>query len=98
MEKEIKLTEEEKKKVEDNIGLVYHYYNYYLESTQDSQVFSKDEIISELFLALCRAVKGFDPNRNIKFSTYAFASFRNTYISYNDKYIKHNQKFICYEI
>jgi len=91
----MRLTEEEKQKVEDNIKLVYSFYHCFIANKKDVQPFSEDEIKSELFLALCKAIKSFDNNRKIKFSTYVYASFHNTFVEYNNKCIKHNQKFLC---
>jgi len=90
----MKLTEEEKQKVEDNIGLVYSFYYKFLKSKEENFLFDKEGMQSELLLTLCQAIKGFNPNRNIKFSTYAYRSFHNAHLRYMEKYIKNKQKFI----
>lgn len=68
--RDISLTEEQKKLVADNQLLAYDIIHKLWRC--DSLVSElADDAVGEAFVALCKAAKGFDPSRNLKFSTYA---------------------------
>jgi RNA polymerase sigma factor (sigma-70 family) len=91
----VRMTEEQKQKVEDNIRLVHSYYNKYLRHKNNSATFDEEGMKSELFLALCKAVQGFDPDKNVKFSTYAYRGFFFAYTVYVNDCIKNNRRFFA---
>lgn len=64
------LTEEQKKLVADNYLLAFKITHelWKLDSLVSELA---DDAVGEAFVALCKAARGYDPSRNLKFSTYA---------------------------
>ena len=78
----MKLTNEEKQKVEDNLALV----NYILKKHSFARTGSYDDYFQEGVYGLCLAAKRYDKNKGTEFSTYA-ASYINGYL------LKHYRDF-----
>ena len=69
-----KLTEEQKKLISDNIGLMRYYCGKELRKGCIPNSY-EDQFIGELEENFCKAAFSFDEKRNVKFSTYAYKSF-----------------------
>lgn len=91
--KNLSLTNEQLAIFEENIGLIYKYVKMRIPNKLMSNRNKIDEIISELRLALCKAVKGFDTSKGYRFTTYAFASFRNAHHDYVRKLVRLEKKY-----
>lgn len=70
-----KLTNEQKRLAEDNIGLAY---SAFLKYRKYFRRIPEDDVRQVCFLGLCKAAQTFDPGRGTKFSTYAFPSIYTT--------------------
>ncbi len=86
------LTDEQSMLVEKNIGLIYKYVKIKIPNCLMSNSNRIDDIMSDLRLALCKSVKGFDPSKGYKFTTYAFTSFRNAHCDYMRKLTNREKK------
>ena len=86
-----KLTKEQQKIIEDNIGLLYAYYKNQLITEQTAILYYRNKVLSDLQYRLCLCVIGFDVNKNVKFSTYVYRSFHNSIINHLKKIIKWRQ-------
>lgn len=78
--------------MEENINLVYYILNKYFKRYQ----YLKDDLISEGFLALCRAEKYFDESKGIKKSTYLSKAIYMAMYKYLKKEQKHNNNVSLY--
>lgn len=72
------LTDEQRARVEANLGLVWHMVKRY--SRLPMLGTSADDMAQAGFLALCRAARSFNPDVGICFSTYATTSIRHAVI------------------
>ncbi len=70
------LTEEQKKLAEDNYPLVWWFLNKYVLAPGTISRHEIDECSGYLIFNLCLAAESFDPERNIKFSSYAIKALR----------------------
>lgn len=70
------------KLIKDNMNLVYHILHRYY-----PRHIGNEDLISEGWVALCKAAKTFDESKG-KFSTYAFPAILNTFKTYFRKHIK----------
>lgn len=64
----MKLTEEQKKLVEDNYGLIFGFVR--------KHNLNFDEWHGVLSESLCKSASSFDPEKNLAFSTYAYGLFK----------------------
>lgn len=75
------MTEDQKKLVEDNMKLAYHYVHKY----GFSFGLDFDDAVQIASLGLCYAAMKFDPSRKISFSTYAYTCMTNQFLQLNRK-------------
>lgn len=75
-----KLTEEQRKFVEDNHNLIYAFAK--------KNELDLEEYYDILAISLCKAALSFDPDRGFSFSTYAYKSMKNAcYMHWRHEYI-----------
>lgn len=63
---------------DDNVNLVFYIYN----SKFNNSKYIKEDLIQEGMVGLLKAINGFDENRKIKFTTYAYKIIYNTMLNY----------------
>lgn len=68
----IKLTDKQKKLAEDNIRLAFKHTTFLYNNSFIKSKLSFEEIQESCLYALILAARGYRPERNIKFSTYAY--------------------------
>lgn len=71
---------EREKLILDNMRLVYFMYEKLPKN--DITVRYKEDLISEGMVGLCKAANAYDPNREVKFSTYSSMCIRNEMLMY----------------
>lgn len=70
------LNAEQQSLVIKHLGLVHHYVNTKVSSSQKRAFGCENDMVSALYDALMHAAYNFDSTRGVKFSTYAYWSFR----------------------
>lgn len=78
------MTDEQRKLVEDNIELAYHFVYTYC-NNYDIEFDDKIQLAS---FALCKAAISFDDHEGISFSTYAYKVMLNEFFTYILKLLK----------
>ncbi len=79
--------------VQRNLGLACSAVSCFQASSAD-----RDDLRSEAFLALVRAVDGFDPWRGFRFSTYAWKVITRALILETTRSVRHRRLFrVCYD-
>ena len=73
------MTEEAKKRVEDNLNLVYSIAKGFLNGNSYDNY---EDIVSEGFLGLCHAAERYDDSCGTRFSTYAYQVIRGYMLRY----------------
>lgn len=76
-----KLTDEQKKLVSDNLGLV-HFVIHKLCPFCDLDTYEYEDISAQGYLDLCKAAKTYDKNKNVKFVTYAYTCIKFGILNY----------------
>lgn len=71
------LTREQNKLVEDNIRLAYYIAQKWRKKLGNKSMFMIDEISSDCLLALVKAAKAFDPEKGVRFATFAARCMEN---------------------
>ena len=76
-----KLTDEQKKLVNDNLNLV-HFVIHKLCPFCDPGTYEYEDISAQGYLDLCKAAKTYDNNKNVKFVTYAYTCIKFGILNY----------------
>jgi len=75
-----------------NLEIVDWAMKQYIWSSKVIPDLSYDDLYQVGCLGLIKAVKGYDPHKNVKFSTYAEIVVKNTIIDYSRKVLKREEK------
>lgn len=79
---DFKLTKEQQRMVKEVAPLIFHIANRITFRKPED----KEDVIQDCRLLLCKAVKCFDPNRGVKFSTYAHKTISNHIMEFKVRY------------
>lgn len=88
------LTEEQKKLAEDNYPLVWWFLNKYVLVPGVIRRHEIDDCSGYLIFKLCLAAESFDPDRDIKFSSYAVKALRSGLYRYLSLRTQFDERFV----
>lgn len=94
--KDLSLNDEQLEIFEANEKLAYKVAHRVMSEISKNSIYTFDDILQMALVTLCLAIKGYDPNRNIKFSTYAYVSMYKTLIRDMIRENKKTSAVICY--